>query len=148
MNSQPMDHEQPRWIYRLDNYARAFQLLREAMEIKEARELTQLEKEGVIQRFEYTWELAWKLIKDYLEHEGVILDNITPTSVIRAALEAKIIGHGEQWMEALDARNKISHTYNLKKFEAVIQDVQASYLKLFEDVYLDMMHRRDARTTP
>ncbi len=131
--------DKPRWLYRFDNYKRAFSLLREAIEITQTRELTQLEKEGVIQRFEYTWELAWKVIKDYLEHEGLVLDKITPASVIRTAFEAKIITHGERWMQALDARNKMSHTYNLKKFEETIQEIRTSYLALFDDLHLFMM---------
>jgi nucleotidyltransferase substrate binding protein (TIGR01987 family) len=105
----------------------------------ETRELSQLEKEGVIQRFEYTWELAWKVLKDYLEHEGLALDRITPTSVIRAAFEAKVITNGEQWMKALDARNKMSHVYNIKKFEETIQAIRDSYLSLFDDLNLSMM---------
>lgn len=106
--------EKPRWLYRLENYGRAFSLLREAMEIMDSRPLTQLEKEGVIQRFEFTWELAWKLLKDYLEASGVALETITPAAVIRAGFAAKIIQEGDIWMQALDARNKMSHTYNFK----------------------------------
>jgi nucleotidyltransferase substrate binding protein (TIGR01987 family) len=135
---KPTD-ENPRWIYRFDNYKRAFGLLREAIETMEERELTQLEKEGIIQRFEYTWELAWKLLKDYLEHEGVTLDKITPASVIRAAFEAKIIKDGEMWMKALDDRNKMSHVYNLKKFEDVIEEIQKHYLALFDELHFSMM---------
>lgn len=133
--------EKPRWVYRFDNYKRAFLLLREAIEIMEQRELTQLEKEGVIQRFEYTWELAWKLIKDYLESEGVVLAKITPASVIRTAFEAKVIDQGELWMKALDARNKMSHVYNLKKFEEVIADIQAHYLALLDSLYFSMLEK-------
>jgi nucleotidyltransferase substrate binding protein (TIGR01987 family) len=136
----------PCWLYRFDNYKRAFGLLREAIETLEIRELTQLEKEGVIQRFEYTWELAWKVIKDYLEHEGVVLDRITPASVIRAAFEAKIIANGERWMQALDARNKMSHMYNFKKFEEIIHDIQKYYLALFDDLHLSMMENAIAAT--
>jgi nucleotidyltransferase substrate binding protein (TIGR01987 family) len=131
--------DKPRWIYRFDNYKRAFLLLREAMEVLEERDLTQLEKEGVIQRFEYTWELAWKVLKDYLDSEGVVLDKITPASVIRAAFEAKIVTNGEAWMAALDARNKMSHTYDFKKFEVVVKDIQAHYLKLFDDLHFFML---------
>jgi nucleotidyltransferase substrate binding protein (TIGR01987 family) len=138
MNESSIDHK-PRWMYRFDNYKRAFNLLREAIETLEQRDLSQLEKEGIIQRFEYTWELAWKVLRDYLEHEGVVLDKITPASVIKAAFEAKIINKGEIWMKALDARNKMSHQYNFKKFEEIIQDIQAHYLSLFDELHITMM---------
>jgi nucleotidyltransferase substrate binding protein (TIGR01987 family) len=84
-----------RWQYRLENFERAFLLLREAMETLQKRELSALEKEGVIQRFEYCWELAWKTMKDYMESQGVILDTITPKTTMRAALQSKIISDGE-----------------------------------------------------
>lgn len=133
------DDDKPRWLYRFDNYKRAFALLREAIETMEQRELTQLEKEGIIQRFEYTWELAWKVLKDYLEREGVVLEKITPASVIKAAFEAKIISDGDMWMKALDARNKMSHQYNLKKFEEIIKEIQAHYLSLLDDLHMSMI---------
>jgi len=139
MNNPVAPDNKPRWMYRFDNYKRAFSLLREAIESMEVRDLTQLEKEGVIQRFEYTWELAWKVIKDYLEHEGVVLDKITPASVLRAALEAKIITQGEVWMQALDARNKMAHVYNLTKFEETIADIQSHYLAVLDDLYMYML---------
>lgn len=137
--NQEMKNNKPRWVYRFDNYKRAFNLLREAIETMEKRELTQLEKEGVIQRFEYTWELAWKVLRDYMEHEGVILEKITPASIIKAAFEAKIITNGELWMQALDARNKMSHQYNLKKFEEVIKEIQLNYLALLDELHMKML---------
>lgn len=137
--SENLSQSTPRWLYRFDNYKRAFLLLREGIETMEERELTQLEKEGLIQRFEYTWELAWKVLKDYLDFEGVTLDKMTPASVLRAAFEAKIINEGEAWMKALDSRNKMSHTYDLKAFEIIIQDIRDHYLKLFDDLHLFML---------
>jgi nucleotidyltransferase substrate binding protein (TIGR01987 family) len=131
--------DKPRWIYRFDNYKRAFSLLREAIESMESRELSQLEKEGIIQRFEYTWELAWKLLKDYLDHSGVVLETVTPAAAIKAAFSAKIISNGEVWMKALDARNKMSHTYNFKTFEATIAAIKADYLGVLDNLYMDMM---------
>jgi nucleotidyltransferase substrate binding protein (TIGR01987 family) len=149
MTQETIIEHKPRWLYRFDNYQRAFGLLREAIETIETRALTQLEKEGVIQRFEYSWELAWKLLKDYLEYEGVVLDKITPAAVIRAAFAAKIITQGEQWMQALDARNKMAHTYNLKEFEVTIQAIQSIYLGLFDALHLTMLENAmKARPTP
>lgn len=120
----------PRWIYRFDNFNRALNLLREALLIMDDRNLNQLELEGVIQRFEYTWELTWKVLKDYLEFKGIIFETITPTDVLKTAIAANLIYDGETWMEALDARNKMSHTYNFKKFEQVIVDVKYKYFPL------------------
>ncbi len=133
--------EKPRWFYRLENYGRAFSLLREAMTIMESRPLTQLEKEGVIQRFEFTWELAWKLMKDYLEASGVALETITPAAVIRAGFAAKIIQAGDIWMQALDARTKMAHTYNFKIFEKIIEDIRGLYFARLEELYTVMIER-------
>lgn len=56
--------------------------------------------------------LAWKMLNDYLEHEGVVFDKITPKSVIITAIQSKIIADREIWMQALDDRNKMSHQYD------------------------------------
>lgn len=125
----------PRWRYRFQNYSQAFQLLREAVEIMEKRELSQLEKEGVIQRFEYTMELSWKVMKDYLESENVVFEQVTPRTVIRKAFEAKLVENGNLWMEMLDARNLMSHEYELEEFEKLIEELQFNYLDEFDKLY-------------
>ncbi|MCY4545381.1 MAG: nucleotidyltransferase substrate binding protein [Gemmatimonadetes bacterium] len=125
----------PRWQYRFYNYRRAFFLLREAVEVMETRELSQLEKEGVIQRFEYTMELSWKVMKDYLESENVVFEQVTPRSVIRKAFEAKLVKNGDLWMEMLDARNLMSHEYELEEFEKLIEELQYNYLDEFNKLY-------------
>ncbi len=141
-----MTDSTPRWCYRFDNYRRAFSLLREAIE--QETTLTQLEKEGVIQRFEYTMELAWKTLKDYLESENVVFEQITPRAVIRRAFEAGVIQQGEAWQKALDARNRMSHTYNFEDFERVIADIRASYLGAFDELYEFLLARRVEVGTP
>ncbi|OHD23260.1 MAG: nucleotidyltransferase [Spirochaetes bacterium GWB1_59_5] len=134
-----MTDQTPRWRYRFDNYRRAFSLLREALD--QEKPLTQLEKEGVIQRFECTMELAWKSMKDYLESENVVLDQLTPRTVIRRAFEAGIIKQGAVWQEALDARNRMSHTYNFEDFEQVIADLRARYVSAFDAWYEFLLER-------
>ena len=131
--------QKPRWLDRFDNLKRAFLLLREVMEIIQERKLSPLEQEGVIQRFEYTWELTWKVLKDYLEYSGIVLDTVTARSVIKEAIAAKIIDNGDVWMDALDSRNKMSHTYNYKDFEKIIISIEKNYYPELEKFYLKML---------
>jgi nucleotidyltransferase substrate binding protein (TIGR01987 family) len=122
----------PRWLSRFDNYTGACALLREGMVMRAARELNTLERDGVVRRFRTTWELALKVLKDDLDHTGVVLDTVTPASVVRAAFAANLIADGDAWLRALDARNRMSHTYSAKAFEAVVAAIDREFLALFE----------------
>ena len=122
----------PRWVYRFENYTRALSLLREAVDAMQARHLSDLEKQGLIQRFEFTCELAWKLLKDYLEHTAVRLETVTPAAVVKEAFAARLIENGDLWMQSLAARNRTSHIYDLKAFEKILADIAHDYLPLFE----------------
>lgn len=126
--------EEVRWHYRFRNFSRAFSLLREALE-EEAGTLNQLEREGVIQRFEYTFELAWNLLKDRLEHDGVSLPTVTPRQVIRQAFQAQLIQDGDTWVDMLTDRNRMSHTYDLATFDIVIDRIQRRYLTILGALY-------------
>lgn len=128
-------NQKPRWQYRFDNFKRAYFSLQEAVALRADRGLTELEKEGVIQRFEYTMDLGWKTIKDYLESQNLIFDEITPRVIIKTAFETKFISQGETWLEALDTRNKMSHTYNSKEFELAIKQIAEKYLDCFSELY-------------
>ena len=83
-----------RWIQRFQNFDRAFLLLRSALEERGLEQMSELEKEGLIQRFEYSYELAWKTMKDYLEEQGTIINPVTPRNVIKEAFSAQIIADG------------------------------------------------------
>jgi nucleotidyltransferase substrate binding protein (TIGR01987 family) len=123
-----------RWHYRFRNFSRAYTLLREAVERKVA-ELNELEREGAIQRFEYTFELAWLTLKDRLEYAGVTLSEITPRNVIREAFAAKLIADADAWMDMLVDRNLMSHTYDFARFEAVIENTRSRYLAVLDNLY-------------
>ncbi|MXY98417.1 MAG: nucleotidyltransferase [Gemmatimonadetes bacterium] len=125
----------PRWQYRFHNYSRAYLLLKEAVEVMEYRKLSQLEKEGVLRRFKYAIEPSWKVMRDYLESENVVLEQVTPRAVIRKAFEAKLVDNGELWMEMLDTRNSISHKYEQEEFEKLMEDLQFNYLDEFSKLY-------------
>lgn len=126
--------EEVRWHYRFRNFSRAFNLLHEALE-EEAGTLNQLEREGVIQRFEYTFELAWNLLKDRLEHDGVSLPTVTPRQVIRQAFQSKLIQDGDTWTAMLTDRNRMSHTYDLATFDIVIDRIQRRYLTILGELH-------------
>ncbi len=127
-----------RWKQRFANFNRAFLLLREAME-NDLPSLSQLEKEGIIQRFEYTFELAWKVLKDKMENDGLVLDKISPKAVIKEAYAAKYINNAETWLKMIGDRNLMSHTYDFVKFEMVIQSIASDYLPMLEEWHYQLL---------
>jgi len=132
------ENQDTRWKQRFSNFSRALSLLREAME-EDVFSLKQLEKEGIIQRFEYTFELAWKVLKDKMEFDGIVLDQISPKAVVRQAFAAKYINDPDTWLRMIGDRNLMSHTYDFVKFEAVIQSIADSYLPMLDEWYFSLL---------
>ncbi len=126
--------EEIRWQYRFANFSRAYSLLRDALE-DGVEPLNQLEREGVIQRFEFTFELSWNLLKDKLEYDGVILPSATPRGVMRQAFSAKLIDDCDAWLAMLTDRNLMSHTYDFERFDVVIRNIHSRYLAVLDDLY-------------
>lgn len=116
------ENQEIRWKQRFNNYLKAFQTLAEAVELSEQRELSDLEKEGLIQRFEYTHELAWKVLKDYLKDKG-FANLLGSKDVTREAFKSGLIEEGDDWMDMIKARNKTSHTYGSEEADAIFEDV-------------------------
>ena len=129
-----MANQEIRWRYRFANFSRAFSLLREAL-ANGADALSDLEREGVVQRFEYTFELAWNTLKDRMEYDGLILPSVTPRAVIRQAFQAKLIADGDVWIDMLNDRNLMSHRYDFATFRRVVNDVERRYLPILADMY-------------
>lgn len=123
-----------RWKQRFQNFDRAYVLLREALE-HGAAVLSPLEKEGVIQRFEYSFELAWKTVKDFLEADGLMSSPVTPRQVLKDAFEAKVIRDGQVWIDMLDHRNLLSHTHDIAVFEKAVDAIVARYLPAMEEMH-------------
>jgi nucleotidyltransferase substrate binding protein (TIGR01987 family) len=130
-----------RWKQRFENYEKALRLLREAL--ADVESLSKLEKEGAVQRFEFTVELAWKTLKDYLEYSGVVLEQITPKNVIRQAFAAKIITDGQLWIDILDCRNQMSHTYDEAAFDRAVHEMAGRFLLGFDQLH-DFFKKRSA----
>jgi nucleotidyltransferase substrate binding protein (TIGR01987 family) len=131
-----------RWHQRFENFARALALLEDALQHGPAR-LNQLEKEGTVQRFEYTLELAWKTLKDYLEESGLVLTAVTPRQVIKDAFAAKILVDGQAWIDMIDHRNLLSHTYDPVNFEEAVDAIHGRYRAAMQQLHRLLAGRRD-----
>jgi nucleotidyltransferase substrate binding protein (TIGR01987 family) len=111
-----------RWIQRFDNFQRALLVLERGVALARSRDLSELEQQGLIQGFEFTHELAWNLLKDYLQYQGV--QNVLGSrDATRLAFQLGLIRDGDIWMAMIRARNQSSHTYNLEQAQAIAQDV-------------------------
>lgn len=130
-----------RWKQRFANFDRAFVLLREALE-RGPSALSMLEKEGVIQRFEYSFELAWKTVKDYLEQSGLIISPVTPRQVLKEAFAAKLLADGQVWIDMLDHRNLLSHTYDFSVFSKAVDAIAARYLPAMATLHEFFLNER------
>lgn len=125
-----------RWKQRFQNFSRAMHLLRLAVE---QDQLNQLEQVGLIQSFMFTFELAWKTLKDKMEEDGIILDKISPKDVIREAYSSKYIDDAEIWLRMIGDRNLLSHTYNFQTFEDVSKIIKEIYIQELGKLYDDLM---------
>lgn len=119
-----------RWHLRFDNFKSALTLLDEGVAIVASEPSNDLLKAGLIQRFEITWELGWKVIRDYLSDSGAPLAVATPINAIRAGFEAGLIEDGDAWVAAMRARNAMAHEYDAAKYESIFADIAAKFAPL------------------
>ena len=120
-----------RWEQRFSNYCKAFNQLKKFIDKNEQENLSDLEKQGLIQAFEYTYELAWTTLKDFLEFSGQ-RDIYGSRDATRKAFELGLIEDGESWMDMLQSRNLTSHTYNEDVAEQICRAVLDEYFPLFQ----------------
>jgi nucleotidyltransferase substrate binding protein (TIGR01987 family) len=111
--------EDIRWKQRFENYRKALVTMKSAVELAASRELSDLEKQGLIQGFEFTFELAWNVMKDYLEEQG-ITGIIGSKGAIRHAFNKGLVDDGQVWMDMLKDRNMASHSYDEKTAQDLV----------------------------
>ena len=139
-----MSDQDIRWVQRFNHYKKALSQLREAVQLSQERPLSTLEEQGLIQAFEFTHELAWNTLKDFLESRGVHnLYGSKDTS--REAFKAGLITHGETWMGMISSRNLTSHTYNEATATQIVADIRNAYFPEFEALFakLDELRREE-----
>ena len=129
-----------RWKQRFSNYLKALQTLDEAYALMQTRALSRLEQQGLIQSFEFTHELAWNVLKDYLTDQG-IAGLIGSKDATRSAFKNGLIIEGEDWMRMIADRNLTSHTYDQATAQAIVDNILARYYPAFQAMAATFMGR-------
>lgn len=108
-----------RWIQRFSNYRKALSRLTEAVQLSRERDLSDLEQQGLIQAFEFTYELAWKTLQDILIEQKGFEKGPGPNVIITLALEEELIHDADQWEEMKEARKRTTHAYDEEMADAI-----------------------------
>jgi len=132
-----MTTQDVRWIQRLNHFNKALSQLKEAVELAGRRPLSKLEEQGLIQAFEYTHELAWNTLKDFLESRGA--GNLYGSKdTTREAFKRELVENGEAWMDMIKSRNLTSHTYDETIASQIVSAILNSYHAEFEALRLKL----------
>ncbi len=126
-------------LQKIEHYINALGQLEQAAEIYGKAPQDELYRDGLIQRFEFTVELAWKSIKDYLEDQGSTISIATPRAILKEAFAAGIIQDADVWNQILTARNVTSHVYDEKTADDVASQICSEFmpfLKALREFYI------------
>ena len=122
-----------RWIQRFSNYKKAFKNLQDAVELASERELSNLEKQGMIQAFEFTYELAWNTIKDFFEYKGET-DILGSRDAFQLAFKRGLVANGKDLLSTIKSRQLSSHTYHEEYADKIYNDIMTKYCAVFGEL--------------
>ena len=122
----PPEQSDIRWKQRFDNLQRAYQRLRWAMEIHQQDPSDELIRMAVIKAYEFTFELSWKTLKDFLAYNGI--DAKLPREVLKQAFATGLVINGQLWIDMLEERNLMAHTYDDATAHKAVDQIQERYL--------------------
>jgi len=133
MNTNISSQQDIRWKQRFQNFEKAFIFLADALKYPHPNEL---EEAGIVKAYEFTFELAWKTLKDYLEENAVIAK--FPREVIKEAFAYHILDDGDFWMDMLNKCNLMTHTYNETNARLALSLIRNSYFNELQKLYLKL----------
>lgn len=119
---------------RIENFKKAYNIFFDAIQAYNKDKNSVLIQMALIQSFEICFELAWKVLKDYLQQNGI--NSLLPKDVIKEAFSAEVIKNGQVWIDMINARNSTSHEYNIDKVNVIIKNISSNYyeeLQLFNE---------------
>lgn len=117
--------------HKYENYNNALLRLKESLDVMEPDEL---QIDGIIQRFEFTFELAWKTMKEYLEFMGITYDMVGPRGTLKVAFAEGLIYDGEAWIKMMEARNNMFHRYSYDESRRIYLEIKNTYIILLENL--------------
>ena len=121
-----------RWKQRFQNYKKALASLKRGLEVYQMRELSELERGGLIQAFEFTQDLSWKVLKDFLDERGALSEKIYGSKdVVRQAIKNNLISSGEIWMNMIEAINLSSNTYDESDSIELVRQIVEEFSECF-----------------
>ncbi len=126
-----------RWRQRFQSFRKAFAHLSAATALAKERKLSELEQQGLIQAFEFTHELAWSTLKDFLESRGAT-KLYGSKDATREAFARGLISNGDEWMAMIQGRNRSSHTYNQKTADELSKAILENFAPEFEKFAVTM----------
>lgn len=135
-----MQENDIRWKQRFQNFEKAFMRLKEAVEMEE---LTELERNGLIKRFEFTIDLSWKVLKDFLQEKGFAFKP-SPKDTLRLAQQSDYIHYAQELIDGLDIRNELSHEYSGEKFERYEKQLREETYAALEKLYLFFLNVKNS----
>jgi nucleotidyltransferase substrate binding protein (TIGR01987 family) len=139
MNKDNLDN---RWLQRFANFQAALLQLKDGVDISNSRELSLLEKQGLIQAFEFTHELAWNVLKDYFEYQGNF--NIKGSrDATKEGFKYELLNDGNLWMQMIETRNLTSHIYDKHTAEEIVDIIVNKYLIEFITFEKNMIKIKD-----
>ncbi|GGA71148.1 nucleotidyltransferase [Flavobacterium palustre] len=127
-----MENQDIRWKQRFEHFVNAFKQLKNAKQLKEERDFTELELQGVIQAFEVSQELSWKVMKDFLEEQGKT-DLFGSKNAVKEAFNVGLISKGDIWLDMIKSRNLTSYIYDEKEVLAILEIILNDYFPVFID---------------
>lgn len=119
-----------RFEQRREDYFNALERLKEAVKQGDSDIII----DGILHRFEFTFELAWKTVKDYLEYLGITNKVGSPREIIQTGYKQGIIEDGESWIKMMLSRNSLSHIYDEKTSREIYEYIVSEYIDLFENL--------------
>lgn len=133
-----MNNKDIRWRQRFENFSKSFALLEKYAVEKPENELV---RAGIIQFFEMSFELSWKVMKDYLEAEGLIVKS--PRETIKTAVQIELIHDGREWLDALVMRNSTSHLYDEAATQEAVEQIYHVYIPVMKRLHTKLEQEVD-----